>query len=308
MVRDAKLYDALGVAPDASEDEIRRAYKKLVALWHPDKNVGNEDQATAKFKEIQHAHNVISDPEKRRIYDQVGEEGLNEGAPDPSAAGSYGGGFAPAGDGRTFVFTSNGGQNLPPEMMQHLFGAFGSGAAFGGGDGDGAQQTFIFRGSGGDEDSDDAGGMFGGMFGGEPQMPCTTRRSRRGRRRGGRRRGKRAVGPFNAGAQVRAAGLTGATELNGELGTVTGMTDAGRVKVDFGGSAEKALRPANLYSVHAGGWAKGAAVVAEGLSGAAHLNGRQGNVIGHAANGRVEVLFDGDGVKALQPANISPAA
>eukprot|EP01062_Namystynia_karyoxenos_P018528 TRINITY_DN16910_c1_g2_i1.p1 TRINITY_DN16910_c1_g2~~TRINITY_DN16910_c1_g2_i1.p1 ORF type:complete len:132 (-),score=43.02 TRINITY_DN16910_c1_g2_i1:18-413(-) len=73
------LYDVIGVAPDASDEDIRLAYKKLIVQWHPDKNAGNEEKATARFKEIQHAHSVIGHPQKRRIYDQEGEDGLGGG-------------------------------------------------------------------------------------------------------------------------------------------------------------------------------------------------------------------------------------
>ena len=66
-----ELYEVLGVAKDASLDEIRKAFKKLAIKHHPDRG-GDAD----KFKEINAAHEVLSDPEKRKIYDKYGLEGL----------------------------------------------------------------------------------------------------------------------------------------------------------------------------------------------------------------------------------------
>ncbi|KAL8139039.1 hypothetical protein V2J09_005040 [Rumex salicifolius] len=70
-------YDVLQVPKGASEDQIKRAYRKLVLKYHPDKNPGNEE-TTKKFAEINNAYEVISDSEKRNIYDKYGEEGLKQ--------------------------------------------------------------------------------------------------------------------------------------------------------------------------------------------------------------------------------------
>lgn len=69
-----RYYDLLGVPKDASQDELKKAHRKLALKLHPDKG-GDPD----KFKEINEAYDVLKDPEKRRIYDQYGEEGLKEG-------------------------------------------------------------------------------------------------------------------------------------------------------------------------------------------------------------------------------------
>eukprot|EP00047_Mylnosiga_fluctuans_P001434 m.220320 g.220320 ORF g.220320 m.220320 type:complete len:407 (-) comp10353_c0_seq1:68-1288(-) len=75
MVKETKLYDILGVAPTASVDEIKRSYKKLAVKFHPDRNPGSDD----KFKEISNAYSVLSDENKRSIYDRGGEDALKEG-------------------------------------------------------------------------------------------------------------------------------------------------------------------------------------------------------------------------------------
>lgn len=70
------FYEVLGVSQSASEADIKAAYRKLAMQCHPDRNQGNPE-AEEKFKEISHAYEVLSDKEKRQVYDQFGEEGLN---------------------------------------------------------------------------------------------------------------------------------------------------------------------------------------------------------------------------------------
>src|ERR1700686_5462168 len=65
---DDDLYQALGVAKDASADDIKKAYRTLARKYHPDRNQG-DTAAEERFKQISHAHDVLSDPDKRREYD-----------------------------------------------------------------------------------------------------------------------------------------------------------------------------------------------------------------------------------------------
>ncbi|CAJ1087214.1 dnaJ homolog subfamily B member 6a [Xyrichtys novacula] len=77
-------YQVLGVRRDVSADEIKKAYRKLALRWHPDKNPENKEEAERKFKELSEAYEVLSDANKRSIYDHYGKEGLtgNSGGRD----------------------------------------------------------------------------------------------------------------------------------------------------------------------------------------------------------------------------------
>ena len=92
-------YGALGVKKTASSEEIRKAFRKLARKYHPDVNP-NDKKAEEKFKEISEANDVLSDPKKRKIYDQLGFYSDNI---DPAAAEAYsrGGGFGAGGFGAT---------------------------------------------------------------------------------------------------------------------------------------------------------------------------------------------------------------
>ena len=108
-------YEVLGVAKGATEDEIKKAYRKVAKKYHPDANPGNAE-AEAKFKEAAEAYAILSDAEKRQKYDQFGHAAFEQG-------GMGGGGFDFSGD-MSDLFGSFG----------DIFGdIFGGGASFGGG-------------------------------------------------------------------------------------------------------------------------------------------------------------------------------
>src|SRR5256714_14197883 len=78
-------YEVLGVARTASEDEIKKAYRKLARQFHPDRNPGDK-QAESKFKEVQEAYDILADKNKRSQYDRFGRVG-----PDGGFSGGRGG-------------------------------------------------------------------------------------------------------------------------------------------------------------------------------------------------------------------------
>ncbi|KAL5983596.1 DnaJ protein erdj3b [Asimina triloba] len=88
LISGKSYYDILQVPRGASDEQIKRAYRKLALKYHPDKNPGNEE-ADKKFADINNAYEVLSDREKRNIYDRYGEEGLKQHA----AGGGRGGGM-----------------------------------------------------------------------------------------------------------------------------------------------------------------------------------------------------------------------
>src|SRR5512143_3829967 len=103
-------YEVLGVNRDASEEDIKKAYRKLAMKWHPDRNPDNP-KAEEHFKEAKEAYEVLSEPQKRQAYDQYGHAGV-----DPSAAAGAGFGAGQAGFGDIFsdifgeIFGGGGGR------------------------------------------------------------------------------------------------------------------------------------------------------------------------------------------------------
>ena len=121
---DRDYYEILGVARNSSEDEIKRAYRKMARKYHPDVNPGDKS-AERKFKEIQEAYEVIGDPDKRKKYDQFGQAAFGPGGP---------------GGGQTWTYRWSGqpGQGSPFEGFDfgvdlgRIFGGdFAGGAPFG---------------------------------------------------------------------------------------------------------------------------------------------------------------------------------
>eukprot|EP00118_Oscarella_pearsei_P026160 m.309518 g.309518 ORF g.309518 m.309518 type:complete len:227 (+) comp46742_c0_seq1:88-768(+) len=141
-------YKILGVPRDASQRQIKKSFRKLALKYHPDKikNEKEKKEAEKKFVEIAEAHEVLSDAEKRKIYDQFGEEGLKSGA-------GGGGGF----HGSPFNFNFN---------FDNFFKDFNPFGGDGDGDGDG-DDFFSQAGGGGNQGFHFSfGGNFGG-FGGD---------------------------------------------------------------------------------------------------------------------------------------------
>ena len=99
MKRD--YYEVLGLSKGAEDKEIKRAYRKLAKKYHPDTNPGDKE-AEKKFKEVTEAYSVLSDPEKKKLYDQFGHAAFDQ-------SGSAGSGYGNAGAGGFGGFGGNGG-------------------------------------------------------------------------------------------------------------------------------------------------------------------------------------------------------
>ncbi len=111
------LYRELGVSRDASEDEIRRSYRKLARTYHPDVNP-DDPGAEERFKEVSFAYEILSDPEKRKIYNEFGHEGLAAGF-SPEQARAYRNWSRGAGRG---PFDADSGFHFE-DLFEGLFGA-----------------------------------------------------------------------------------------------------------------------------------------------------------------------------------------
>jgi molecular chaperone DnaJ len=140
-------YGTLGVKKSATQEEIRKAFRKLARKLHPDVNPGDK-KAEEKFKDLSEANDVLSDPKKRKIYDQLGFYSDNI---DPAAAEAYarGGGFGAGGFGAGPQPGGGQGQGVPFDFGGFDFSDFAGGA----------------RGSGSGNLQDILSGMFGGRGG-----------------------------------------------------------------------------------------------------------------------------------------------
>ncbi len=133
----ADYYDVLGVSKGASPDEIKKAYRKQALEWHPDKHKDGKEAAERRFKEINEAYQILSDPQKKAAYDQFGHSAFAPGGGfGPSAGSGQGGPFGQQ-TGRygpfTYTYTTTGGPSAssgfsgfdfgdPFEIFEQFFG------------------------------------------------------------------------------------------------------------------------------------------------------------------------------------------
>ncbi len=119
MAAKSDYYDLLEVGKDATQEEIKKAYRKQALEWHPDKHKENKDAAEKRFKEINEAYQVLSDTEKRRAYDQFGHSAFSPG-------GAAGGGF------RGNPFAGGGQQGGQWGPFTYTYSTSGGGSPFAG--------------------------------------------------------------------------------------------------------------------------------------------------------------------------------
>jgi len=115
-------YATLEIARGATDTEIKKAYRKLAMKWHPDKNPDQAEEAAARFQELGEAYEVLTDKEKRAVYDAHGYDALVNGAPDGAAGG--GGGYVYKQNGKE-IFEAFFGTSNPFDAM-----GFGDAAPF----------------------------------------------------------------------------------------------------------------------------------------------------------------------------------
>ncbi|XP_028777433.1 dnaJ homolog subfamily B member 4-like [Neltuma alba] len=126
-------YKVLQVDKNATDEDLKKAYRKLAMKWHPDKNPNNKKEAEAKFKQVSEAYEVLSDPQKRAVYDQYGEEGLKGQVPPPDAGGASF--FHPGNGPTTFRFNPRNADDIFAEFFgfSSPFGGMGGGGGMRGG-------------------------------------------------------------------------------------------------------------------------------------------------------------------------------
>ncbi len=121
----SEYYDLLGISKSATQDEIKKAYRKLAVKYHPDKNPGNHE-AEKKFKKISEAYEALSDPQKRAAYDRFGKDGMQ----GFGGTGGGHGGFSSMEDAlRTFMGAFDGGGSGGDSIFDSLFGFGGGGSS-----------------------------------------------------------------------------------------------------------------------------------------------------------------------------------
>ena len=134
-------YDCLGIKKTANDKEIKSAYRKLAKKYHPDTNPGDK-QAEQRFKEVTEAYNVLSDKEKRKLYDRFGMAAFDGSMGGPSAAdpfgetgggGSYSGGFGNGGQYREYHYSTGNMDDIFGDIFGDVFHDGGFRGGFSGG-------------------------------------------------------------------------------------------------------------------------------------------------------------------------------
>lgn len=123
MAQKRDYYEVLGVSKSATDEELKKAYRRLAKKYHPDANLDNKEEAEKNFKEVNEAYEVLSDSQKRRMYDQFGHDG-----PAGFGGGNPGGGY--------YSYSSSGFNGFEDFDLGDIFSSI-----FGGGSGRGARRA-----------------------------------------------------------------------------------------------------------------------------------------------------------------------
>src|SRR5881296_3249595 len=126
MASQRDYYQILGASEAATTDEIKKAFRRLAKQYHPDRNPKNP-QAAERFKEINEAHDVLSDAEKRKKYDQLRRYGAFAGAGRGGGGGFGGGGGSSAGPDVDFDVSDLGSFGGLGDLFSSIFGRRGTG-------------------------------------------------------------------------------------------------------------------------------------------------------------------------------------
>jgi len=223
MVAQRDFYAILGVSKQCTPEELKKGYKKEALKWHPDRNRDNKEEAERRFKDVAEAFEVLSDADKRAVYDRYGEGGLKN-TPPPPGRGASGGqpGFGPG--GVSFSFSGDGGgmdAARAEEMFAQFFGAMGGGGG-------------MRMKSGSPFGDGDFASLMGGLGGGPK-----------------RRRANRAptVDTLPSGTVARLTGLH-SEALNGKRATIGEFDEAkGRYVVHMADGSSVAVKRSNLRQV-----------------------------------------------------------
>ena len=285
-------YQVLGISKDASVTDISKAYKKLAIKYHPDKNPDNKEEAEENFKKVSEAYEVLSNKEKRQMYDQVGKAGLqgSGGMPSGFSTGHAEEIFAQFFGGQdpfSVLFGENGGMGGGraggmPGGMQFQFQQMGPGGMKGG---MGGFPPEMFGGMGGGMPFGGMGGMPMGGMGGMGGMPGRPRRQERPEL-------------IPSGTTVTIRGLQGAAQHNAKRGKVVEHdAGSGRYVVQLDDGEQLRIKPENLLQ----------RVVAEviNMQSRPEFNGKRGHVDAFDdSSGRYHVSLQQGQAVALLPANV----
>ncbi|KAL7549979.1 hypothetical protein ACHAWF_013236 [Thalassiosira exigua] len=299
-MKSSDYYQILGCPRNADDATLKKAYRKLAVKWHPDKNPDSEE-ATRNFQKVSEVYATLSDPKKRQMYDQYGEDGVRAaeagGGPPgggmPGGFGGFGGGF-PGGGG--------GAQHMSQEEAQQFFAsAFGGSDPFGGmfggmggmGGGPGIRFSSSAGGGGGDPFASFLGGggsMRSGMGGSMRQNMGSMRSAST----------KKEYGVIPRGTIVSLKDLVNKAEYNGDRGVVKQyVPQTKRYVMELEDSEETlSIRPENmLQHVH---------VTIHDIQSQQELNGQTGTVITWCPNkGRYNIYVSSlKKVVGLKPGNV----